>query len=171
MKIKVEQFCALATSASWQAWLYKFDNNIYINFIDNLHKSKNCTQNREIMSDTLELIKRSGRSAELYEFLKQQFPYVIVEEGVTTKTGDIHGVFPGYVNGLLTYPHRVILEAPENIIENRVKKFVRGKVKSDFLIIGQHAYIEYLDNSEKDLVNKIPDKNWLINAYRRSKEM
>lgn len=166
MKIKVEQFCALATSPSWQAWLYQFDSEIYSWFIGKIRTSKNCTENREIMQITLDKIKKIDDSGQLLEFLTQRYPHVIVSDE-KQRVEDINGVFPGYVQGILTYPHRMIIESPIDALEKRIRKMIRGKLKSDYIIIGNVGYIEYLDNSEKDLVGKIPDKNWLISAYRK----
>lgn len=166
MKIKVEQFCALATSPSWQAWLYQFNSDIYKSFIEKLRVSKNCTENRELMHDILTKIKNVDNSGKLHAFLKERYPHVIASEE-KQKIGDLNGVFPGYISGVLTYPHRIIIEAPADALEKRIRKLIRGKAKADYIIVGKFGYIEYLDNSEKDLIGQIPDKNWLISAYRK----
>lgn len=164
MKIKVEQFCALATSPIWQAWLYDFDNKIYSSFIEQLQAARNCADNKKVMQNILKEIDNNSDKVELlFDFLRNRFPFVI-EEDDKIKNDD--EVFPGFVAGVLTYPHRIIIEAPPDAVENRVKKLLVGKSKFDYIIIGRFGYIEYLENHERAMIDKIPSKNWLINAYR-----
>lgn len=169
MNVKVEQFCSLATSPSWQAWLYHHSNIIYKEFIRRLQGSRNCTENRELMKDILKSIDEDGGAESLEDFLKSHYPHMLQGNSLHIErvSEDKHGVFPGYSPGILTYPHRVIFEGNPEKLEKRVKNFITKKGHADHIILGNRAYIEYLENSESDLVGKIPEKNWQIAIYRK----
>lgn len=171
MKIKVEQFCSLATSPSWQAWLFHFNTDIYRKFIKKLQESGSCAKNRELMEELLGEIDDVGGADKLYEFLEEQYPHVLKHNSrhLERADRDAHGVFPGYVEGILTYPHRKIFEGARKHLEKQVKQFLSNKGTSDHIIIDEYAYVEYLERSEESLKGKIPEKNWQIAAYRKDK--
>lgn len=162
MKLKVEQFCALATSASWQTWLYHFNKEVYRNFILKLQNARNCGENRIVMVDILEDIQKIGGDKHLYDFLSENYPHVIIS--ADRPNSDKHGVFPGYSDNLVTYPHRKIFSD-----KGEADKFVSNKSKYDSITIDDLIYVEYLDKSEIHLFNEIPKKNWQIAAYRKDK--
>lgn len=160
--LKIQQFCSLSTSSAFQAWLYKYDHNLYSDFISKLHKSGGCSDNSVIMKNLLDKIVDNGGSDAIYNFLSVQFPFVINK----TVENSTHSIFKDYIPDVLTYPHRIILSG-ENL-ESKVKYIVDGKLKYDYIIIDDVAYIEYLDITESSLVDKIPHKNWLVTAYKGS---
>lgn len=166
--IKVEQFCSIATSPAWQAWLYHFSNDIYKKFIKQLQKSRNCNENRELMREVLKNIEEADGSSQLYEFLEEQYPHVLKHNSRYVGRTDIdkYGVFPGYVPGILTYPRRKIFEGSTESLKKKVEQFVSSKGVSDYIIIGNHAYVEFLENKETSIANEIPSNNWLIQKYR-----
>lgn len=166
--IKVNQFCALATSPAWQAWLYHFDNDLYKRFITKLHKSGGCTRNSQIMAETLDEIDDSGRIDELYGFLKDHYPYVLDKQKDDKVSIDKYNVFDGYVPGVLTFPHRLIVRSDNPIGE--VKKITAGKGVYDFVIIKDHLYIEYLEKNEKHLLGEIPAENWLTTKWKKNNQ-
>lgn len=160
MKIKLDKFCALATSSSWQAWLYSFNESIYTDFITRLRKSTGCANNSTIMVDILDKIKSVNGSDELLKFVKSNFPYMVVDEPVVIPSQ----VFDGYDPSILTYPRRLILRG-DGLIE-KINDFLRGKIKSDFVIVDNVAYIEYLIGSDIALVDKIPLSNWKVTNWK-----
>lgn len=162
--VKVDQFCSLATSASWQAWLYHYNKELYRYFIEKLRLSKNCSSNSELMKDVLQQINESDTSGQLYDFLRTNHPHVLIDDYV--KKDNV--VFKNYVHGVLTYPHRIILS--DNNINNlraKIRQMSDKKFRFEYVIVDNDAYIEYLDYSEKDMVHNIPSKNWLVLAYKR----
>ncbi len=162
MKLKVELFCALATSISWQTWLYHFDAEIYRSFITKLYKARGCGENKIVMIDILEEIQKIGGDEQLLRFLNENYPHVINNEA---KAGiDKHGVFPGYNENIVTYPHRKIFTD-----KKEADKLISKKGRYDYIIVGDLIYVEYLERSEDHLFDKIPDKNWQIAAYRKNK--
>lgn len=168
MQIKVEQFCSLATSPAWQAWLYRYNADLYKSFIDRLQKSKNCSSNRIIMKDLLHEIEQLGGAQPLQQFLEQQYPHVIVTSVAPDKIVDKYQVFKDFGHGIITYPHRQIFEGKHAELEQKIKQFLARKGVSDYIIIDDIGYVEYLEVSEGILSDKIPEKNWLIKTYRKN---
>lgn len=168
MKIKVDQFCSLATSPSWQAWLYHYNVDVYRKFIAKLQASRGCTQNREIMTELLALINGDASgSAALGEFLNRHYPYM-VEGGsapAIEKSNQSDIVFECNPK-LLTYPRRIIFTGDQRSLQRKIAEFTLDKIKHDSIIVGNKAYIEYLTKDDRHLASSIPDGKWLIAAYR-----
>lgn len=168
MKVKVDQFCSLATSPSWQAWLFKFEQSIYRKFVKKLQESRGCNQNRDLMTETLLEVEKSGGNDNLVAFLKENYPHMLMADNgepvksVTPKDGD--DIFEHYNPAILTYPRRMVLTGDN--LQKRVRSFVLDKLKHDSVIVGDKAYIEYLDKSDKAFAEQIPPKNWRIAAWR-----
>lgn len=168
MRIKSEQFCAIATSPSWQAWLYNYNSALYKQFIDKLTTSTGCTKNREIMLSTLDQIGLMGGTDSLAELLMKNYPHVI-DNSAQSATVSAFGspavsLFSGYKPGILTYPRRVILTGGD--VAAKANEFVADKLRSDVIVLDGKAYVEYLTVDDKDILNSIPAKNWQIAAYR-----
>lgn len=125
--------------------------------------SKNCSENRSIMISLLDKIVARGGQTLLYAFLSEKFSYIV--HNVDPKM-DQHGVFPGFIPGLLSYPRRMIFRGAPATLESVIDKFVSDKTYHDSIILDNVAYIEYLNQNEVDLIDKIPEGNWMIKAYR-----
>lgn len=172
MRIKVDQFCTLATSPSWQAWLYHHHVNLYRKFIRQIQGSRGCNQNRELMTEVLQEIDKAGGDA-LAEFLQKHYPHMISgqqplrHQREDSKALDNDGVFQHYNPNILTYPRRQIFVGPKSMLKGKVQEFLLDKIRGDHIIIGERAYIEYLEKSDKAIADQIPIKNWLIAAYRQ----
>lgn len=166
MKVRVENFCALATSPAWQSWLFHNHVELYRSFVKRLHVSQGCTENRRIMVDALKVLNAAGKSDDLVLFLKQHQPGALVESVVVPPSGDKYGVFPDFVAGLLTYPHRHIISGPNLAVA--VEKFLADKGESDSLVLEDVAYVEYLNVAEAHLIPLIPATSWRIRAYRKN---
>ena len=149
----------LSTSPKWQTWLYHYNQAIYNQFIKELKQSKGCDTNRKLMERTLKKIQDAGDSNKLLQFLQTHYPETIKQE---TKP-----VFVQYKPGILTYPRRVILTGSD--LRQQVKQFTKNKIKHDSIIINDTAYVEYLNQEDRHIINKIPLSNWQIVAYRKNK--
>ncbi len=151
--------------------MYQFNVAIYKQFTTLMRASTGCTNNREIMLATLQQIKAEPNGeGELHAFLSINYPYMI--DGYVGQKKPIqntHGeLFPNFNPKLLTFPHRLIFEDQPGLkLDRRVKSFLIDKVKYDYIIIGDKAYIEYLNTEDSKIIDKIPLKNWLIAAYRQ----
>ena len=79
-----------------------------------------------------------------------------------------HGVFKSYKPGILSFPHKLILvDSNSEQLVKRVKDFLADKVKIDYLIIGDTAYIEYLMKKYEDILHQIPQNAREIEQFRR----
>lgn len=165
MKVKIEQFCSLATSPSWQAWLYHFNIDLYRKFIKRLQESKGCKDNRSLMVEILQEIDKLDDNGKLADFLSKQYPHML--EGLhdnVVKSDD--NVFEYYNPSILTYPRRIIFTGDRRSLLKTVNEFVLDKIKYDSIIVGQNAYVEYLNKTDIAVVEKVPSSNWQIAAYR-----
>lgn len=169
-KVKVDKFCGLSTSPSWQAWLIHTDISLYRKFRLRLQESRGCNQNRDIMVELLkELEQIPGATEKLFEFLKKHYPYMIVDESVAPSASpipvtDAGPIFPHFNASILTYPRRQVFEGPN--LQKRLQEFLLDKIKSDSVIVDGKAYVEYLERGDAALVDKVPQKNWQIAAWR-----
>lgn len=166
MKIKVEQFCSLATSPSFQTWLFHYDKGLYQQFVVRLREARGCSENRELMKTLLAGIERQGGADEVTDFLRKHYPNTI-EGGVKALVGDYDKVFTHYNPNILTYPRRIIFTGPKRELQKKVREFLLDKLKSDHIVVGDRAYVEYLEESDASITDKIPLCNWQIAAYRQ----
>jgi len=166
MRVKVEQFCSLATSPSWQAWLYHFNAELYRRFIKRLQESRGCNQNRDLMTEILREIDTSGGSDALGTFLSKHYPHMIEGLERIQPIQSSGSVFEYYNPNILTYPRRIIFTGDLRSLRHTINEFVLDKIKHDSIIVGNTAYIEYLTSDDSAIVDKIPDQNWQIPAYR-----
>jgi len=168
MKVKVDKFCSLATSPSWQAWLFHFDANLYKTFIKGLQASRGCGQNSDLMIKVLEEIGKLNGNDKLLNFLQQHYPHALVDSQpkVEMKTVAVDEIFEHYNPNLLTYPRRIIFTGSSRELKTKVQSFLLDKIKSDFIIVDGKAYVEYLTNEDSQLKDSIPMKNWKIAAWK-----
>lgn len=165
MKLRLNQFCSLATSPSFQSWLYSIDKEIYRIYQRHMKISRGCADNKEVMEETLQLLHEANKYIELISFLRSNFPNVI--EGEVTRPQIKEGeVFPRFNPNVLTYPRRKIISGKNPHLKRKVNSFLVDKVKSDYIIIGDTAYIEYLNKEDRHLADKIAPTGWLISQYR-----
>jgi hypothetical protein len=163
MKLKVEQFCSLATSPSWQAWLYKYNPEIYADFIKKIKLNNSCTRNKEYMTDVLTKIDQAGGGDDLCDFLLNHYPYVI--DGIDfTAVKPNRPVFEYYNPDILTFPRRIVFTGSN--LKRQVNSFVIDKIKYDSIIVDGVAYVEYLTSEDKGIMYSIPSENWQIASYR-----
>lgn len=171
VKVKVDKFCSLSTSPSWQAWLFHFDVPLYRKFMRQLQESRGCNQNKDIMVELLKELEKIPEGVEkLFEFLQKHYPHMIVKETAAqpekkaAPAKPVGPVFSHFNPNVLTYPRRQILEGED--LRQRVQEFMLDKIKGDFVIVDGKAYVEFLERADAPLVDKIPAKNWQIAAWR-----
>lgn len=169
MKIDDKRFCSLATSAKWQTWLYHHNRTLYKRFIDRLSTSSGCSENKRIMSNMLNQIRNTGHEIELLDFLQSEFPAVIIRDGAVHERPSRGSLFSGYQEGILTYPHRKIIKVSSNDDADVVAShFLNDKIFTDFVIINNTIYAEYLFEHERGLINEIPSDNWQVAAWKKA---
>lgn len=168
LTVKVEQFCSLATSPSWQAWLYHFNADLFRRFIKRLQESRGCSQNRDLMVEILGEIDKANGSDELSLFLTKHYPHMIDGNKAVRQPAQPHSdkVFEYYNPNVLTYPRRIIFTGDQRSLKKTINEFILDKIKHDSIIVGNKAYIEYLIADDAAIVDKIPNSNWMIPAYR-----
>ena len=159
MRIRVDKFCSLATSRDWQTWLFKYNEELYREFIARLRLTRGCGDNRELMIQTLDMVHQAGGTTVLLDFLRANYPYIIVGDNQQKPATEWDRLFH---SGILTYPKRKILFGTADQLPLLVEQFVSDKIKYESLIVSDRAYVEYLDSGEEHLFAQIPTKNWLI---------
>jgi hypothetical protein len=162
LKVRTSTFCGIATSPVWQSWLFEYSQDLYRNFMAKLHESKGCAENRQIMMDLLDGIQKDGHEDVLVAFLQQRFPTALLANPAPAGKID-NNIFPDFTPGVLTYPHRHIIDSGDNI-QQQIAEFLKDKGRSDILVKNGVAYIEYLLPEEKDM--DVPATNWLIRAWK-----
>ncbi len=157
MKIRVEKFCSLATARDWQTWLYHYDQQLYAEFIAKLRQARGCNDNRKLMVEILEAIDDRGDGPRLSEFLRSNYPRLIIDERVPDEKewDKLFGT------NVLTFPHRKILSGSGKQLTNLIKQFLSDKINYEFVVKDDKAYIEYLNRGEEHLIADIPARNWL----------
>jgi hypothetical protein len=176
MKVKVDKFCSLSTSPSWQAWLFHLNGKLYHSFMKQLQESRGCNQNRDIMIELLkEIEKIEFGTDKLFDFLQKHYPHMIVKDdgtpvkpAVKTKSErqprKADDIFPYFNPAIVTYPRRQVFDGDN--LERRTKEFLVDKLKSDYVIVDGKSYIEYLERRDITLSDQIPARNWMIAAWR-----
>ena len=114
------------------------------------------------MVETLAAIESAGGGDLLVAFLKEQYPYMLV--GNPTPVGATDPVFEHYNPNVLTYPRRLILVGQD--LQRQIRSFVIGKLKHDSVVVGDKAYIEYLNREDAEVAKSLPLKCWRIAAWR-----
>lgn len=190
--IKTNQFCALANSKDFQSWLLANAQDLHQKLMADVNKG-GCRKNRKIMLDIYSRLCDRDLEPTLLSFLRNKYPTIIdggpkkisnaspvkpvqrkLKKSRPKKVESLnkHNVFSSYRPGLLTFPQKMILTGDPSEIEGLVKKFVRDKVGADYIIIDDHAYIEYFEAKYGDIVKQIPPEKREIYAYKmRSRQI
>jgi hypothetical protein len=165
MRIRTDRFCALATATDWQTWLFKYNEELYKEFITRLRLTRGCGDNRVLMEEFLDRIRQEGRILELVEFLQINYPHSLVDSSQPS-IRDGNELDKLFSRKILTYPKRKILVGPSEKLPQLIMDFVSDKITYKSLVSGDRAYIEYLDKGEEHLLNQIPAKNWLLKGAK-----
>lgn len=174
MNIKADQFCGLSTSPTWQAWLYKFSPELYSELATHLRTSKGCGANRDKMMDLMAKIRTMPTGPDsLLGFLQTSYPHMIDKSPAITATEPARPSgasvpFEHYDPKLLTFPRRLVLgDTDLPALHRKVRSFLSDKVRSDWAIVGNRAYIEFVPSEHARIAANIPEKNWLVTKWKR----
>jgi len=174
-KIKARQFCSLSKEIKWQNWLKSVAPDLNRDLLSHLTKSKSCRSNSEKMSVIQKELATRGKSMDMVNFLKKEFPIVIEEENdkpqaITIKRSSNPGrlVFAYYNPELLTFPHKLIMEnTDQQQLTRDVKDFCSKHFGTDYVIIENMAYIEYFPLKYESEVSKIDYTTREIVLFRK----
>lgn len=181
-QIRSDQFCALARDSQWQSWLGDVAPDLSEMLLKHLKKNKGCKSNKEVMQIIRRKLDERDLSVKLALFLRQVFPLALrpvitIEDNKTEpeppkiqKVNEMnkHKVFRTYKPHILTFPHKLIMRnGNPALLEKKVKSFIRTKIRADYIIVEDTAYIEYFDPRFRDEADKIDPTAREIDQYRR----
>lgn len=190
LSVKTNLFCGISERASWKQWLRNTAPDLYNKLIET-QRQTSCRKNTAMMKEIRTDLYNRGLGNQFETFIRVNFPTIIeTEEVVVAQNHDSqtakpivnppaapkialaaainkHGVFKNYRAGLLTFPHRRIFVNPnKNHLEAIVKSFLKDKIGSDYLIIEDHAYVEYFNPVYSDQAEKIKKESRDIYQFR-----
>lgn len=166
MQIKIDKFCGLAHSPTWQAWLYHFNSDLFSRFSNLLRSARGCSQNTDIMIDVLkEIDSVPDGSNKLLSFLRANYAYMLVDDTIVNKRQSDE-IFGYYNPNILTYPRRLLINGTSDELLKKVNEFSINKLKVDYVIVDDKLYVEYLLESDNKILNQIPESNWKIAAFK-----
>lgn len=188
-EIKTSAFCSLSRSEDFQKWLEATASDLHEDLLTVVHAARGCRANSNKMMDIYFELNNRNLEPHLITFLKRRFPWVIkerkgilqpeevkqvkinqqVQQAIKTKdwaTVNKHAVFQSYRPDILSFPQKYIIIDDPNVLYDRVQKFIQNKLAVDYILIEDHAYIEYFDMKYAAVVDKIPRENRDIYKYR-----
>jgi len=117
------------------------------------------------MLGLLPRIKWEGLQSELEEFLSKQFPHAVTrKEDIARRLP--HDVFKSFHPAVLTFPSKwIIRDSNPNRLQQKVTNFLSGKIGCDYIIIDDHAYIEYFKPEHEEYISQVGDRE--IQSYRK----
>ena len=166
MRIKVELFCSLASHPRWRQWLETTIPDIFNIFIERFKVSTSCANNARIMMDILPMIDKIGKTEDLENFLLTYFPNILEHDQDDEYLRSIERFF---YNKMLTYPRRCVIEGDPNELNDKIAKFLDKKIQYEFSIVGSRVFVEYLEEQDAGLQNKIPESKWLLKEYKKKR--
>jgi hypothetical protein len=153
---------------------------------------KGCRAKSEKMIQIKETLYTIGKGLELESFIQRRYPYMIAQGNSTIKEPsrqyleivkskpttepkqsdhidslNEHKVFKHYRPDLLTFPHKYIIVGSSPTLPDLIKAFIVDKVGVDYIIIDNHAYIEYFTRRYSDVAEKIKQENREIWIYKQ----
>ena len=188
-EIKTSAFCGLSRSEDFQRWLEVTAKDLHEDLMTVVHTARGCRANSNKMMDIYFELNSRGFEPHLITFLKRRFPWVIKEHAPVLKRDEVkqikvdqqvrraaitkdwtsinkHAVFTTYRPDILSFPQKFIIIDDPNALYDRIQKFVQNKLAVDYIMIEDHAYIEYFDLKYAAVVDKIPRENRDIYKYR-----
>lgn len=191
MNIKTSHFCGLSSATDFRGWLKSTALDLYDELVNT--PIKGCKSKQEKMITIKDKLYNRGKGDELEAFIKRRYPYMISEDPstpsqkITTKKAKVqpkivksrldhieiinkHKVFKHYRPDLLTFPQKYIIVGDPLKLPDLIKSFVADKVGVDFIIVDDHAYIEYFKRKYSDIVDKIKPETREIWTYRQQQK-
>jgi len=182
MKVNTSQFCAMARSEDWQEWLRSTDLELFQLLDDTLKKRKGCKTTKEAMMKIYKQVYQKGHGEAFETFIGRRYPWMASggtkrqekapSEARRPKTiadlapKNTHLVFKSYRPNLLTFPQKCIIVDNPSVLQHRVQEFLEDKVGADYIIIDDHAYVEYFHHKYSDVVGKVTAESRDIHCYR-----
>ena len=191
-EIKTSAFCGLSRSEDFQKWLKSTAEDLYADLLEVIQSAKGCRANSNKMMDIYFELNSRGLEPHLITFLRRRFPWIIKNDTnppsprraeavksikVNNQVKQLravkdwasmnkHNVFKTYRPDILSFPQKMIILDHPNILYDRVQRFTKDKLAVDYLIIEDHAYIEYFDVKYAQVIDKIPREKRDIYLYR-----
>lgn len=185
LSLKTNLFCGISNRANWKQWLRSQAPDLHDKLAE-VQRQSSCKQNTATMKDIrTELYKRNlGNKFE--EFIRMNYPSIIElsptqspkpaqstqqqpqqQRPIAAATVNKHNVFKNYKPGMLTFPHKKIFINPNKAhLEAIVQAFIKDKLGVDYIIIEDHAYVEYFNPAHAEFVNKVRTESRDIYQYR-----
>jgi hypothetical protein len=153
-RLRTQQFCALSKELRFQAWLHAVAADLHKDLISHLENSHSCRDNAVKMSEIQNKLEKRNLIIQMVEFLKKEYPHAVerlpdpltpsTPTSTNLKAAPQNEVFGFYTPALLTFPQKMILQNDDpDALRRDVLAFIVGKVSTDYIIIGNRAYIEY----------------------------
>jgi len=176
MKVKVSQFCGLSTSPQIQAWLYRYNPELYTSFIEEMKTSRGCNQNREIMQRVYQKIVDNGDLDTLIAYLSTHFPHVLEDEtkpaveapaqavpdNQQVASSILASIKEMFNRRTVTFPRRTVVPVTGFEPDVAADAFSKDKLAMKWLVHDNVLYIEYLLKVDEPIKDSILDTNWLI---------
>ena len=185
MKIKINSFCSISRNPDWHDFLERVAPEILKELMVFIRANKSCRTAKTKMIEIYKKLYSMGLGGQFEDFVKRRFPYIVEGDDPKPKAArkayvptekrivppqrlNKHGVFKSYNPRILTFPHKLVLtnDNSEDLLAE-TKRFMRDKISTDYLILENVAYIEYLLPKYKDIANQIPPDGWEIENFRR----
>jgi hypothetical protein len=191
-EIKTSAFCGLSRSEDFQRWLKSTAEDLHEDLLTVIGSAKGCRANSNKMMDIYFELNDRGLEPHLITFLKRRFPWIIKDNPHPPAPNRVrevknirneqrisqlksvkdwaslnrHNVFRSYRPDILSFPQKLIIVDHPNNLYDRIQRFVGDKLAVDYLIIEDHAYIEYFDMKYAAVIDKIPRENRDVYLYR-----
>jgi len=187
IKIRKDVFCAMSRNADLRNWLKENMLSMSEYLESRLKKSSGCRENKKIMMSIYNSIYKSNQPqliSKFEKFIKDRFPYALEHKSKQmlkpkTPTSQVekiakysggyselnkHKIFEAYKPHVITLPQKLIIVDKDPIrLKRAIDNFISGKPKSDFIIVEDRAYIEYIPVG---MPLDIPDSQWEIKSYK-----
>ena len=191
MRIKTSSFCGLARSDDWQAWLKSKAEDLYQDLIRTVKSRKGCRANTNKMMDIYYTLYDRKLGSQFEGFISTRYPWMVERTNRPTPTQvketvkkvklqgldkkpptnyeelNKHKVFGVYRPHILNFPQKLIIVGNPDSLFNEVHNFMKNKIAVDYIIIEDHAYIEYFEPKYAKIVDRIPRETRDIYKYRQ----
>jgi hypothetical protein len=172
----MSQFCALSREQPFHHWLQTIVPDQHDILMKHLETSTSCKSNKLKMIEIQSKIKERGFLSSLINYLLLEYPEVIeiIEEGKKIQRGvpkivmtNDNKVFRYYNPNLLSFPQKLIIKNVNvQALELSVLDFCKDKILTDYLIINNTAYIEYIKSKYYEEAKSVTDENRDLYQYR-----
>jgi len=183
MKLRLSSFCGLSRNPEWQEFLKAIAPNLHAELNNFLRTNAGCKGAKDKMLDVYKKIYVLGKGDALEDFIRRRFSYMIEGEStqkakkiikhrqVQKKKAELdlnkHKVFRRYQPSLLTFPHkRIIVESNSKLLLDKVRAFLNDKIEIDYIVLEDHAYIEYLLPKYAHMQDKLPIHAKEVTQYK-----